>query len=61
MQILTEDLIDAESHPFSEESTRISSVFFVFEADFDLFMEIDGLKLSVAGHEQIGSIYLEVV
>lgn len=58
-QILAEDLVYAESHPFSEESTCISGVFFVFEADFDFFMEIDGLELSVAGHEQVGSIYFE--
>jgi hypothetical protein len=56
-----EYFLDAKVHPFSEQSARVAGVFLFFEDDFDFLVEVDGLELVVAGHEEVVAVDQEVV
>ena len=42
--------MDTLVHPFSEKSSGIRGLFFIFKLYFDFFVEVDVFELSVAGH-----------
>jgi len=56
-----EDLGDAEVHPLPEQPSSVSRLLLIGKHDFDLFVEVDGLELGMAGHEEVGPVHLQVL